>query len=129
MDENRDGLADSLHVEIATPLSSTERIYQVTVIAILNYTLEVWNRSYPYARNNCCWSASLYPAYLLSRRHQGRVKLNMDAVAMHSQTSPLAGESLHVDGNLVLEQREPIHIKKRCEHRRTVVSHGMTDDL
>lgn len=34
---------------------------------------------------------------------------------MHSQTSPLAGESLHVDGNLVLEQREPIHSKKRCE--------------
>ncbi|GAB9462735.1 hypothetical protein Gpo141_00000221 [Globisporangium polare] len=86
IDEDRDGLADSLHVDIATPLASTERIHQVTVVAILNYTLE------------------------------GRVKLSMDAVAMHSQTSPLAGESLHVDGNLVLEQREPIHSKKSMQY-------------
>lgn len=40
----------------------------------------------------------------------------MDAVALFSHSSPLPGESLHIDGNLVLEQRQPIHIKQRCEY-------------
>lgn len=42
--------------------------------------------------------------------------MTMDAIAMHTQSSALAGESLYVDGTLMLEQREPLHIKSRCDH-------------
>lgn len=40
-DVNRDGLVDSLHVEIETPLLANESILQVTTVVWLNYSLQV----------------------------------------------------------------------------------------
>ncbi|GMF16544.1 unnamed protein product [Phytophthora fragariaefolia] len=40
-DANKDGTADSVHVEITTPLSTNETIRQATVAVVLDYTLKV----------------------------------------------------------------------------------------
>lgn len=42
-DVNRDGLVDSLHIEIETPLLANESILQVTTVVWLNYSLQVDN--------------------------------------------------------------------------------------
>ncbi|TYZ62042.1 hypothetical protein PybrP1_007752 [[Pythium] brassicae (nom. inval.)] len=77
IDDDRDGIVDSIHLDVTTPLSPNERIHQVTVVVALNYSLQVGE--------------------LLI---DGHIKMNTDAMAMHSYSSALAGESLYVDGTL-----------------------------
>ncbi|KAL4154931.1 hypothetical protein PRNP1_007045 [Phytophthora ramorum] len=79
-DTNFDGVADTLHVEVTTPLSTNESIRQATMIVVLDYTL----KSY--------------------------AKLNMDVLAMVRHSSPFAGGALYVDGDLHLNQRSPLEI-------------------
>lgn len=40
-DVNLDGIAESVHVEITTPLSTNETIRQATVVVVIDYTLKV----------------------------------------------------------------------------------------
>ncbi|TMW64937.1 hypothetical protein Poli38472_009104 [Pythium oligandrum] len=84
-DTNRDGVPDSLHVSLTTPLDDGEAIYKASVLVFLNVTV------------------------------QNRVKLNMDAFAILSHESGLPGASLHADGDLQLRMRNPIRITKSMQ--------------
>ncbi|KAG6976209.1 hypothetical protein JG688_00001598 [Phytophthora aleatoria] len=79
-DVNEDGIAESVRVEIATPLSTNEIIRQATVVVVLDYTL----KSY--------------------------AKLNMDVLTVFRHSSLFAGDTLYVDGDLDLHQRSALEI-------------------
>ncbi|KAE9032476.1 hypothetical protein PR003_g3731 [Phytophthora rubi] len=79
-DVNQDGIAESLNVEIATPLSINETIRQATVVVVLDYTL----KSY--------------------------AKLNMDALVVFRYSSLFAGDALYVDGDLDFQQRSVLDV-------------------
>ncbi|KAG7378254.1 Peroxisome chaperone and import receptor [Phytophthora pseudosyringae] len=85
-DVNMDGIAESVHLEIATPLSTNEIIRQATVAVVLDYTL----KSY--------------------------AKLNMDVLALYRHSSPFGGDMLHADGDLDLHQRSALDITDSMQH-------------
>ncbi|KAL3674608.1 hypothetical protein V7S43_000551 [Phytophthora oleae] len=79
-DVNGDGIAESVHLEIAMQLSTNEVVRQATVVVVLDYTL----KSY--------------------------AKLNIDVLALYRHSSSFGGDMLYVDGDLDFLQRNPLEI-------------------
>ncbi|DBA04946.1 TPA: LOW QUALITY PROTEIN: hypothetical protein N0F65_006948 [Lagenidium giganteum] len=80
-DSDQDGRPEALHVQASVPLAAGEEVFQVFALVLLNYT------------------ANSY------------IKVEMDAAAIVTFSSPLPGKSLFVDGDLKLNQRTPFHVK------------------
>jgi hypothetical protein len=53
-DVNGDGVAESIHVEVTTPLSTDETIRQATVMVVLNYSLKVHSLGNVGCGLTCC---------------------------------------------------------------------------
>ncbi|KAG6572851.1 uncharacterized protein IUM83_15522 [Phytophthora cinnamomi] len=85
-DVNKDGVAELIHIDIATPLSTNETIQQATIVLVLDYTLKNY------------------------------AKLNMDALVVSRYSSPFAGGALYLDGDLDLHQRSAIEITDSVQH-------------
>ncbi|KAE8906284.1 hypothetical protein PF005_g19964 [Phytophthora fragariae] len=85
-DVNQDGIAESLNVEIATPLSINETIRQATVVVVLDYTIKRY------------------------------AKLNMDALVVFRYSSPFAGDALYVDGDLDFQQRSVLEVTDSVQY-------------
>ncbi|KAL7687298.1 putative transmembrane protein [Plasmopara halstedii] len=80
IDDNSDGIAESIWIEIAMPLSVSDVIRQATVVVVLDYKLENY------------------------------AKLNMDVMVVFSHSSLNTGDTLDIDGDLDLHQRNALKI-------------------
>ncbi|KAG1685746.1 hypothetical protein DVH05_007740 [Phytophthora capsici] len=73
-------IAESVHLEIAMPLSTNEIVRQATVVVVLDYSLKAY------------------------------AKLNIDVLAFYRHSSPFGGDTLYVDGDLDFIQRNLLEI-------------------
>lgn len=81
VDDDLDGLADELELSLQMPVRHDEAIYSATLLVFFEFKLRRW------------------------------AKLSMDSMAFCQASSPLAGQSLFVDGDLEFRQRWPLSAK------------------
>lgn len=80
-DDNRDGFADEIHLDVSMPLKSGEKVLRAALMAFVDFKLH----------------------------KQG--KLNMDAAVVIDVSNGLAGSGASVVGDLCLHQRSPLLVK------------------